>query len=292
MGDNSKIEWTEHSMNFWIGCTEVSPGCDNCYARTLAGRYGWTTWGKGEPRIRTAPANWRKPLTWERKAAASGERPKVFTNSLADFFDPEVDPQWREDAWNVIRQTPHLDWQILTKRPNLIKRRLPPDWGDGWPHVWLGTSVEHQSFMWRVEALLRVPNSIPFLSCEPLLSSLSFTRIDGLQGPYTDWLKGEVREVNCGEEGVYARFRPIKWVIVGAESGPGARPMEQQWVRDIRDQCVEAGTAFFYKQDAKNGHKIPTPELDGQRWMQFPTALSRRQASEFIDILKGGSAHE
>lgn len=255
MAENSSIEWTTNTMNFWIGCTEVSPGCDNCYARTLAQRYGWTTWGKGQPRIRTSPANWRRPYTWEKKVRENGERPMVFTNSLADFFDPEVDPQWRVDAWNVIRDTPHLTWQILTKRPNLIRRCLPDDWGDGWDNVWLGTSVEDQRNLWRAYKLNDVPARIRFLSMEPLLGPV---RLGG--------------SLFSGSPASWGYPISIHWIIVGAESGAGARPMDLDWVRAIRDEIAGLGIGLFLKQDAKNGRKIPTPELDGQRWVQFPSA--------------------
>jgi protein gp37 len=219
MGDNSAIEWTTHTFNPWIGCTEVSPGCDHCYARELARRYGWSSWGKGAERHRTSAAVWRQPILWNRKAATSGDPVFVFCASLADFFDPEVPDDWRRDAWDVIRRTPHLTWQILTKRPNLIPRFLPPDWGDGWPHVWLGTSTEDQRNTWRARKLHEVPAAVHFWSVEPMLGAIDTT---GLPLP--------------------------EWVICGGESGPHARPMHPDWARSLRDQCAAAGVPFLFKQ--------------------------------------------
>lgn len=243
MGEDSKIEWTTHTFNPWIGCTEVSPGCDNCYARTLAERYGWTTWGKGQWRRRTAEANWRKPLTWDRQARESGRRAQVFCASLADVFDAEVPRGWRDDLWVLIRQTPHLDWQLLTKRPNLIRRSLPPDWGSGWPNVWLGASVESQEHTWRIDHLIKVPAVVRFLSCEPLLGSLSLP----------------------------SYLMNIDWIIAGGESGHGARAMHPAWVRSLRDQCIAAGVPFLFKQW---GEWAPDESRDPAAWDRGEMPLS------------------
>jgi protein gp37 len=254
MGENSAIEWTTHTWNPWLGCTEVSPGCDHCYARELARRYGWASWGKGAERHRTSAATWRQPVLWNRKAATSGDRVFVFCASLADFFDPEVPDDWRRDAWDVVRQTPWLTWQILTKRPNLIPRFLPPDWFEGWPHVWLGTSVEDQRNTWRIDKLVQVPAAVRFLSCEPLLGPVQIPR--GIRGviqrgpsPVDAW------NAIFGANDAYAGGTPLMpmpnllhWVICGGESGPHARPMHPDWARSLRDQCVAAGVPFLFKQ--------------------------------------------
>ncbi|MGO4406362.1 DUF5131 family protein [Bosea sp. RAF48] len=117
MGENSKIEWTQHTFNPWIGCTKVSPACDHCYAEAMMdGRYGRVRWGAGEDRSRTSAANWRLPIRWDRDAAAAGTRPFVFCASLADVFDNEVDPLWRSDLMVLIEKTPNLIWLLLTKR--------------------------------------------------------------------------------------------------------------------------------------------------------------------------------
>jgi protein gp37 len=250
--EHSAISWTTHTWNPWYGCTAVSPGCDHCYAEELmANRYGTVEWGHGKDRVRTTPANWRQPYRWDRQAAASSERTRVFTLSLGDFFDAEVPEDWRRDAWTVIRDTPHLDWLILTKRPNLIARHLPADWRDGYPHVWLGTSVETIAQAWRVDHLRRVPAPIHFLSCEPLLGPL-----DSLD--LTD----------------------IQWVISGGESGAYARPMDLAWVRRLRDRCADRGIAFHHKQNGGRTPKATGCLIDGQEYKGFPNPSTHRKGGD------------
>lgn len=242
MAENSAISWTTHTHNFWYGCTAVSPGCDHCYAEELmAHRYGKVEWGHGKDRVRTAPANWRKPYQWNRHAAMSGERPKVFTLSLGDFFDAEVPEEWRADAWTVIRETSHLDWLILTKRANLIAKRLPDDWGDGYQNVWLGTSVETMAQAWRVDHLRRVPATIHFLSCEPLL------------GPLND-----------------LDLTNIQWVITGGESGARARPFDLDWARRLRDRCQGEGITYHHKQHGGRTPKANGCAIDGVEYKAVP----------------------
>lgn len=242
VGENSAIEWTTHTLNFWYGCTEVSPGCDHCYARELmAGRYGKVRWGAHAARQRTVPSTWRQAYRWNREAEASGARARVFTLSLGDFFDAEVADAWRDDAWTVIRETPALDWLILTKRPNLIHRSLPADWGDGWPHVWLGTSVESDRYLWRIDHLRDVPATVRFLSLEPLLGPL----------PLLD-------------------LRGIAWVITGGESGAHHRPAAAAWFRSIRDQCTAVGVAYLHKQNGGRTPKAAGRQLDGRTWDEYP----------------------
>ena len=117
MAETSKIEWTDSTFNPWIGCTKVSPGCEHCYAEMDAKRRGWTKWGKGNQRKRTSPALWKNPIQWNEEAASAGRRQRVFCASLADVFDAEVNDKWRSDLWKLVAKTPHLDWLILTKRP-------------------------------------------------------------------------------------------------------------------------------------------------------------------------------
>jgi protein gp37 len=245
----SSIDCITHTFNPWIGCTQVSAGCDHCYALDLAERYGWARWGAKEPRYRTSAANWRQPLKWERQAAARGERPRVLCASLADVFDAEVPDEWRTDLWALIRQTPHLDWLLLTKRPNLIRRYLPEDWGEGWPNVWLGTTVESQAQAWRIAHLVRVPAAVRFLACEPLL------------GPLALDLAG------------------IDWVIAGGESGPAHRPLDLEWVRSLRAQCAAAGVAFLFKQVGGRTPRAGGRLLDGRIWDEYPTPRPRAARS-------------
>ena len=172
------------TFNPWIGCQEVSPACDNCYAREFMTRKTtWATAWSGD-RFRTSEANWKKPLAWNRKAEKSGVRAKVFCASLADVFDNKTPPEWRDELWHLIADTPHLDWLLLTKRPQNIAKMLPPmalnlyygAWP--WPNVWLGTTVENQEEAdRRIPCLLAVPAVKRFLSCEPLLGPVDLTRI-------------------------------------------------------------------------------------------------------------------
>jgi protein gp37 len=171
MGANSKIEWCHHTFNPWVGCTPVSRACDFCYAEAWAKRTGHPELWQGQRR-RTTAANWREPLKWNRAAAAAGERHRVFCASLADVFDNQVPAQWREDLWGLIRETPSLDWLLLTKRPQNIAGMLPAQfdegdrWPERWPNVWLGTTVENQD-----EADRRIPHllAVPARGAVPVV---------------------------------------------------------------------------------------------------------------------------
>lgn len=229
----TSIEWTRsatgepgYTFNPWIGCTRISPACDNCYAADWAKRHGQAELWMGERR-RTTPDNWKKPLRWNRAAAAAGIRLRVFCASLADVFDNQIDQAWREDLWDLIRSTPHLDWLILTKRPQNIRHMLPADWGDrGYGNVMLGTTVANQVEADRnVPLLLSVPAKVRFLSIEPMLGPVDLKH----------WMDED-------------REDRVHWVIVGGESGPKARPMHPAWIRSLRDQCRKAAALFFFKQ--------------------------------------------
>lgn len=262
MAENSNIEWTRHTFNPWIGCQKVGPGCDHCYAETWDARglqQRERRWGAHADRTRTSAAIWRKPLAWDKAAAAAGERHRVFCASLADVFDnhASVLPEWRAALWALIRATPNLDWLLLTKRPGNIARMLPADWGRGYPNVWMGCTVVNQPEADRdIPKLLDVPARVRFLSMEPLLGPVDLTRVRRRQlGFATErldalttagvrsmtWWKGEPLPTPTP-------YRRIDLVIVGGESGPGARPMHPDWVRYLRDQCVAAGVPFFFKQ--------------------------------------------
>ncbi|MBY0319124.1 MAG: phage Gp37/Gp68 family protein [Reyranella sp.] len=219
MAENSKIEWCRHTFNPWVGCTRLSPACQHCYAEGWARRTGQSHLWEGERR-RTSVANWQQPLKWNRAAAAAGERHRVFCASLADVFDNQVPEIWRSDLFALIEATPNLDWMLLTKRPQNIAKMIWPKWDAGLPpNVWLGTTVEDRLRMANIEHLRRVPAIVRFLSIEPLLEDLGKIDLTGIQ-----------------------------LVIVGGESEPNARPMQAEWVQNIRDQCAEAGVAFFFKQ--------------------------------------------
>ena len=255
MAANTKIEWADHTFNPWVGCTKISPGCDHCYAEGWAKRTGDAALWQGNRR-RTSDANWRLPLKWNREAEAAGVRRRVFCASLADMFDNQAEVSWRHALWELIHDTPHLDWLLLTKRPQNIAKMLPnydthplPDWGQGWPNVWLGTTVENQAEAdRRIPLLLGVPAAKRFLSCEPLLGPVDLTAVQqtvdpGFFGDCLQWYhKGYCHEI----EGI--SYPTIDWVIAGGESGPGARPMHPNWARSLRDQCAAAGVPFLFKQ--------------------------------------------
>jgi len=230
MADMSGIEWTEATWNPWMGCTKVSPGCDLCYMFREQARYG------NDPAVvRRSKTTFSAPLKWK-------EPRVIFTCSWSDWFHADADA-WRPAAWEIIRQTPHHTYQILTKRPGRIARHLPPDWGDGWTNVWLGVSVESQATAFRIRQLAEIPARVRFVSAEPLLSGWS------------------------------ADLTGIHWLIVGGESGPGCRPMDLEWARDLRDDCKDAGVAFFLKQlggwpDKLGGNSAV---LDGRRHTEMPT---------------------
>lgn len=253
MAENSKIEWTTHTFNPWIGCQKVSPGCDNCYAEAMMDkRYGRVKWGPHGERVRTSVANWRKPVQWAK--AANGTRPRVFCASLADVFDNQVPNEWRDDLFAVIKATPELDWLLLTKRPENIARMFPEG---HWPNIWLGTTCEDQERANRRVRLLqemRVRVPVLFLSCEPLIGPIDFERGGwALHRPITS-PQGK-------------RYHGLDWIIVGGESGSGAREMNPSWARTIRDDCRGAGVAFFMKQMTG---KQPIP--DDLMVREFPKA--------------------
>ena len=227
MSENSRIEWTHHTFNPWWGCARISPGCDHCYAEVLGHRFG-TAWGVDTPRRVFAESHWRDPLKWNARAAASGVRQRVFCASMADIFDKNSPPGARERVWSLMRETPHLDWLLLTKRIGNAGDMLPEDWGNGYPNAWLGISVVNQEEAARdIPKLLAIPALIHFLSMEPLLEQVDIT----------PWLRsGKPNKAK------------VDWIIVGGESGPKARPMQPDWVRSLREQCAMTGTAFFFKQ--------------------------------------------
>lgn len=288
MGEKSKIEWCDATVNFWWGCTKVSPGCANCYAETLSQRFGDDIWGKGKPRkkikgaVKMAERLHRARLVaLDHMDEMAGTSPRVFCSSMSDWLDPEVPLEWLAELLDTIRRTPHLDWLLLTKRPELWRRRLQDVWLSlqetgtdtlslwigRWlgskhavvgfdpvaPHnVWIGTSVEDQERAdKRIPELLRIPARVRFLSCEPLLGAV-------------DLKIGDPCHRTAG-----SYHAKIDWVIVGGESGPGARPMNPFWVRSLRDQCHANKVPFFFKQwgewqtpGMSNVAACPNPEPD------------------------------
>ncbi|WP_315771238.1 MULTISPECIES: phage Gp37/Gp68 family protein [unclassified Bradyrhizobium] len=226
MASNSKIEWTDHTFNPWIGCTNISPGCDHCYAEAWSKRSGLVKWGNS-PRRRTSEAYWRSPLRWQATAATferqHGRRQRVFCASLADVFDNQADSDWRADLFSLIAATPSIDWLLLTKRPQNIARMLPERWPpDGMRNVWLGTTAEDQTrFDQRWPLLAQIPAAVRFVSYEPAIGPVRLNKAHDIQ---PDWL------------------------IIGGESGPRARHMNARWVRDVVSDCRKLRVAPFFKQ--------------------------------------------
>ena len=246
MAENSKIAWTDDTFNPWWGCARIGPGCDNCYAATLDKRTGGDYWDSDKTPRRTGEQNWNKPCKWNKQAEAAGVRRKVFCASMADVFDNRVPQKWRDDLWALVRETPNLDWIIVTKRIGNAAKMLPTDWGDGYRNVWLLITVVNQDEVNRdIPKLLSVRAHVHGLSVEPQLESIL------------------VR---------HAHMKRLDWVICGAESGPHRRPFDVRWARTFRDACHASQTAFFLKQIPGGTHKgvIEIPELDGQQWTQFP----------------------
>lgn len=238
MAENSGIEWTHHTFNPWIGCTKVSAACDHCYAEAWDKRFNGERWGPHATRTRTK--TWGNPVKWNKRLEGTGRRERVFVASLADVFDNHrsIQPEWRRELWALIRQCQNLDFLMLTKRPQNIARFLPDDWGNGYPNVWLGATVESQKEADRLDALVNVPAVVHFLSMEPLIGPVDLSKhIDRLE-----------------------------WVITGGENGPHYRPADPDWFRSLRDQCAWADVPFLFKQwEGRSQREIKAKgrELDG-----------------------------
>ncbi|MDZ4820217.1 MAG: DUF5131 family protein [Planctomycetota bacterium] len=240
MAENSKIGWTDHTHNFWWGCHKVSQECRFCYIAGIMRRGGYEPF-KGPMRTK----NWSNPIKWQRHAERTNSRLRVFTCSMSDFFHPAADA-WRNDAWDVIRACDRLDWLILTKRPELIRDRLPLDWQDGYSNVWLGVTAGCRESLGRIDILSKIPAAVRFISAEPLLERLKL-------GSYLD---------------------SINWVITGCERAKKGerRLMELDWVRDIDSQCLRAGVPHFFKQYYANDIGVPKEDglLDGVQRQEWP----------------------
>jgi protein gp37 len=222
MGQVTGISWTDHTFNPWWGCTAVSAGCDHCYAEAFDKRVGGAHWGKGQPRRVFGDKHWAEPLAWDAIAAKAGKPAKVFCASMADVMDDEAPEGQRERLWELIDKTPHLIWQLLTKRPQRYAKYLPlfncPK------NIWLGTSAENQeNYNLRWPHLFRAAKArelTTFISYEPALGPL------------------EMRQREA---------RP-DWVICGGESGPRRRAMYLGWAEDLKAECEKDGVAFWMKQ--------------------------------------------
>lgn len=240
----SNIEWTNHTWNPWQGCRPVSPGCDNCYMYREKEKF------KQDPSkvIRSSEKTFNQPLKWADPA-------KVFVCSWSDFFIEDAD-EWRDDAWEIMRKTPHITYLLLTKRPENIEERLPADWP--LENVWLGVTAENQEMAdKRIPFLLRLPAAVRFISVGPMIDEVDlrhYIGLDGINGDsdfaeengwgYSDWSGGFLGT----SDPTYDPQPGIHWIICEGESGPDARPIHPEWVRSLRDQCLNYEIPFFFKQ--------------------------------------------
>ena len=258
MGDRSKIAWTEATWNPIRGtlgrwhCTKVSAGCVNCYAERMNIRFGGPKYTPNADMLQLNETTLTQPRRWKRPRL-------VFVESMSDLFHEDVPCEWIDRIIGAMLQAPHHTYQILTKRAERMRDYFnSPAHAAGLaiagaafpvPNVWLGVTVENQRTAdERIPPLLKTPAAVRWLSMEPLLEEVRLNRVD-----------------LC-----YRAIPGIAWVVVGAESGPKARPMDTDWVRTIRDQCVPAGVPFFFKQQIVNGRKVEVPELDGHTWEEYP----------------------
>jgi protein gp37 len=257
MGRFTTISWTTHTFNPWWGCARVSPACENCYAETFATvRQKLPIWGVKSPRRFFGDKHWNEPLKWDRDAKAEGVRARVFCASMADVGESRDDLKvWKAKLAQLVDKTPNLDWLFLTKRPENLGELLSLMWPDRttWPgNIWLGATVENQKYAdIRIPLLARYGASavVRFLSMEPLLGGVDL-------GPY---------------------LKDIDWVILGGESGIGARPSNTDWFRSLRDQADRAGIPVNFKQfgefgpdGIKLGKKQAGRILDGKTWDGLP----------------------
>lgn len=246
----SDIEWTEATWNPIAGCSMVSSGCTNCYAMRMAARlsamgcekYQRTTRRSGNRAVWTGvinvdPASIEIPLRWRKPR-------RIFVNSMSDLFQDGVGDETIESIWSVMEHAHWHSFQILTKRPDRMQSVLIGKQFPVLPNVWLGTSVENENSLRRIDELRSTPAKIRFISFEPLL--------------------GPIIDVDLAQ---------IDWAIVGGESGPGARPMEPSWAEDIRDSCVRQGVAFFFKQWGGTRKKTTGRILNGRTWDQYPQEM-------------------
>jgi protein gp37 len=250
MAENSAIEWTDATWNPVTGCTKISAGCDNCYAERFSERFRGTP---GHPfetgfDLTLRPERLEQPLAWR--------QPKmIFVNSMSDLFHKQVPQEFIGRVFDTMERAHWHTFQVLTKRSSLMRDFLKKRYGQnrGPAHMWFGTSVEDGTKLTRVRHLRDAPAGVRFLSIEPLIGRIGPVDLTG-----------------------------IDWVIVGGESGPRARPMDPDWVREIRDQCKKARVAFFFKQWGGFRPKSGGRELDGREWSEFPrrTSENLRVAAE------------
>lgn len=293
------IEWADKVWNPVRGCSLISPGCKNCYAMKFAARFsgagqpyeglvGWTSKGpRWNGQIKLVDSKVNEPLSWKKSY-------RVFVNSMSDLFHPDVPDDFIGSVFAVMGQADRQTFMVLTKRADRMEQwfgswaaaeaiEFLADLGYEWPlpNVWVGVSAENQEEAdRRIPSLIATPAAIRFVSAEPLLGTIDLERIEC--PVYRDEKNHSVvaqcgmcpdRDDSCCQNGFFNAMKEgIDWVIVGCETGPRklVRPMDSQWVRDLRDQCVRNTAAFFYKQAIDHGERMSLPMLDGRRWSEFP----------------------
>lgn len=255
MGENSKIDWCDHSFNPFWGCTKVSEACENCYAEAWAKRCGFDCFGKGKPRRVFGQKHWTDPIRWDRKAKALGLKHKVFAGSMCDVFDEEAPEGTRNALFGQILNTPNLIWILCTKRPQNIAPMTPSYWWDvGFPeNIWMLVTAENQKRAdERIPIVLQLPVKVRGVSIEPMLGPIDIRHLlphPFNQEPSCPWCEDCIGP-HPGFDG-WKKTRKenhgpfLDWVIVSGESGP--RPTHPDWVRKVRDDCRASGTAFFFK---------------------------------------------
>lgn len=246
MGANTNIEWADHTFNPWIGCHKISPGCKHCYAERVAKRFGWAAdWTRKGRRKVTTRDYWQKPLAWNDQVKPGDRRPRVFCGSLCDVFEPRMDlRKHRRQLFRLIEKTPNLIWMLLTKRNP--RHLVPEHWDPFWPpNCWLGVTVESQDQVEKAYRICRMPAPVHFVSCEPLLGRVQLSNVELPGGRRWDAYTGDVHEPG-GE--IFTGTHRIDWVIVGGESGPGARVMDAEWVMALGCECWVKDIPFFFKQ--------------------------------------------
>ena len=273
---NTKIAWADKVWNPVVGCSKVSPGCQNCYAERMAKRLANIWYAKGHEanaerygeivnylgnwmgRVSLFPERLNEPLGWRKPR-------RIFVNSMGDLFHENVPTGFVSDVFRIMERCPQHTFLILTKRPERMKQLLngvvTGRETEHRKHIWLGVSAENQqAFDERTELLSQIPAAVRFVSIEPMLGEIKMGRLvffrEGFSPPQF-------------QEEMIGRKR-IDWIIAGCESGPGRRPANLDWFRSLRDQCVAAGVPFFLKQAVINGKLVEMPELDGQVWAQYP----------------------
>lgn len=259
---DTKIEWAEKVWNPTVGCTPVSAGCKNCYAKRIYERFHP---GQSFNQVRCLDERLNDPRNWKKPA-------RVFVDSMSDLFHPNIPNEFISRAFYVMRSLPQHTFMILTKRAermNTYFRDLYNFWQGQLkilPNLWLGVSVEDQKTAdERIPLLLQTPAVVRFVSCEPALEPIL------LQGWDIPYMRNYLSHRYVTEPHVRG---PLDWVIMGCESGPGRRPMRLDWARSMRDQCQEAGVPFFLKQAEIDGNLVKMPELDGKQWAQYPKEIA------------------